>query len=257
MKSISLIVVLFLVSICVPTEVFSQDFVVTAKGDTLKGKVKLLIHAYDNRVQIQTKDKQKTTLTILQVKTVFTENDRFDPVKFNNKYSFMKLLKEGYLSLYGFQLEKQLTYDGRYLLKKDGQGMEVPNFGFKKNMSSFLSECETLSAAIAKGEYRGNDLDKIMDEFNACIEKNTKVALAATAAPQVTIDLTLWSNLEANVKASSISTKKDASEMISDIKVRLSKGEKLPNFLVQGLTAALAENTDLTAELQKALQSID
>lgn len=257
MKSVSPAILLFLIILGISTNAVSQDFVVTAKGDTLKGKVKLLVHAFDHRVQIQSADKQKTTLPILQVKTVFTENERFDPVKFNNKYSFMKLLKEGYLSLYGFQLEKQLTYDGRYLLKKDGQGMEVPNFGFKKNMSSFLSECETLSAAIDNGDHKRSDLDKIIDEFNACIEKNTTIALSTTVVPLNTTKLSVWNDLETNVKSSSISAKADALEMISDVKVRVSKGEKLPKFLVQGLTTALAENTDLATELEKALKSIE
>lgn len=257
MKSDSLVLVLLLFTISVSTKVVSQDFVVTAKGDTLKGKVKLLLHSYDHKVQIQTADKQKSTLSILQTKTVFVDSSRFDPVKFNNRYSFMKLLKEGYLSLYGFQLERQLAYDGRYLLKKDGRGMEVPNLAFKKNMSSFLDDCETLSAAVAKGDYGRNDLDKIIDEFNSCIEKNTRVTSSSTTSLLTTPKLTIWNELETNVQASSISAKADALEMISDIKVRVSKGEKLPKFLVQGLTSALAENTDLSAQLEKALASIE
>lgn len=256
MKLISLLASSLLIITCGLTKVLSQDFVITAKGDTLKGKVKLLVHAFDPRVQIQTGDKQKTTLTILQVKTVRIENERFDPVKFNNKYSFMKLIKEGYLSLYSFQLEKQLAYDGRYLLKKDGRGIEVPNLGFKKHMSSFLSECEAVSTSIAKSDYGRNDLNKIIDEFNACIAKNTVVS-QTTIAQQSEPKLAIWNDLGSKVSASSVIAKSDALEMINDIKKRISKGEKLPNFLVQGLTAALSENANLLADLENALKTIE
>jgi hypothetical protein len=256
MKSLLFIAVLYLITVCGFTNVYSQDFVVTAKGDTLRGKVKLILSSFDHRVQVQDKEKKKTTLLILQVRTVFIENERFDPVKFNNKYSFMKLLKEGYLSLYGFQYEKQLTYDGQYLLKKDGKGIEVPNLGFKKNMSNYLSDCEGLSTSIAKGDYGRNDLEKIIDEFNACIAKNT-ITPQSTTAPQNESKLAAWNNLETKVIASSINAKSDALEMITDIKLRVSKGEKLPKFLVQGLTSALAEDADLSVDLENALKTIE
>ena len=236
-----------------------QDFVVTTKGDTLKGKVKLLMTSFEKKVQVINETKQKTTLSILQTKTVQVDKDRFDPVRFNNTYTFMKLQKGGYLSLYGFQLEKQNSFDGQYLLKMDGKGIEVPNLGFKKIMASFLTDCNVISEAVTAGNYGRNDLNKLIDDFNACINKNsTYPPTTTTPLPRVNESkLEIWTALESKVQASSLETKAESLEMIGEIKSKINKGEKLPKFLTEGLKSNLESDALLSSELTKALSTIE
>ena len=239
-----------------------QDFVVTTKGDTLKGKVKLLMTSFEKKVQVINETKQKTTLSILQTKTVQVDKDRFDPVRFNNTYTFMKLQKGGYLSLYGFQLEKQNSFDGQYLLKMDGKGIEVPNLGFKKIMASFLTDCNVISEAVTAADYGRNDLDKLIDDFNACISKKSTYPSSTTSTitvlPKVNESkLEMWTALESKVQASSLETKAESLEMIGEIKSKISKGEKLPKFLTEGLKSNLESDALLSSELTKALSTIE
>lgn len=234
----------------------SQDFVVDLKGDTLKGSVKLITNGYDKRVQVQGASKEKKTLSIMQVKTVTMNNERFDPVRFSTTYVFMKLIHEGYLSLYAFQIEKQLSFDGLYLLKKDGKGMEVPNLGFKKHMNAFLQECEGISRSVSSGEMGRSDLKAIVDKFNACIVQNTAMLSEVKKSETISTVPEPWHELQQNVEASSIENKSDVLEMIKDAKSKLSRGEKLPNFLVEGLKSSLRVNTELSELLAKALSTL-
>ena len=77
----------------------------------------------------------------------------FQPVKGPYGYTFMKLVKSGYLSLLSFQPENQSSYDGMWLLKKDGDGIEVPNLTFEKGMKKFLSDCPALVKKIDNDVY--------------------------------------------------------------------------------------------------------
>jgi hypothetical protein len=237
----------------------AQDFIVTTKGDTLPGKVKLISNGLERRIQLVNEAKERSSYTIFQVKEAVISNQRFHPVKLGQSFTYMKLIKEGYLSLYGFQIENQSTYDGQYLLKKDGGGMEVPNLTFKKNMAKFLSECPTVAADIASGAKGKSDIAKIIDAFNLCIENNTKLSISQQPTTTVVSSSVLdpWNTLEQKVKESSLSDKADALEMIADLKAKLLRGNKIPKFLSEGLRAMLSSDPRLTDELQLALKSIE
>lgn len=240
------------------TTAHAQDYVLTAKGDTLKGEVKMFVNGADKRVQVTQDDKKKTTFNILQVKSFVQRKEQYRPVKFGDTYVFMKLLKEGYLSLYGFQLNGQLTYDGRYLLKLDGKGMEVPNLGFKKNMTKFLSECTEVSSQIEAGKYGYSDLNAIIDQFNKCINSNTFAQMGSTTQSEKTptVKLDQWEALETKIQASNLAGKNDALDMVKEIKNKLSKGEQIPKFLSEALKSALKNDEALTSALVKNLEGL-
>src|SRR5689334_246923 len=130
----------------------AQDYVVTSKRDTLYGDVKSLPFGPEKKVQIQTVDKKKVLLPITQTLSCSIGGEIYHPVKNEKGYVYMKLLKEGYLSLYAYQLDNQITYDGRFLVKKDGSRLDIPNLSFKKLLSKFLSDCGDVSEKISTGE---------------------------------------------------------------------------------------------------------
>lgn len=235
----------------------AQDYLITVKGDSLTGSCKLLTMGREWRVQLTQPDKTKTTFSVLQTREFSYKNEVYHPVKFKDMYVFMKLIKKGYLSLYAFQQPDRVTFDGRYLLKKDLKGLEVPNLGFKKVLSNFLSDCESVSAKISDGAFGRNQLNDIIDEYNACLA--AKSVERFNAAPVATSKQNVpasWDQLETKIKEhADFDGKADALEMVVVIKEKLSRGEKIPGFITGGLKPLLAP-TDLKSDLDAALKDL-
>jgi len=251
---IFLLIIILLVYKCAD----AQDFVVTSKGDTLMGEVKPLFYGVEKKVQLNQKDKKKVVYPMFQVRSFLYKGELYQPVKGPDGYTFMKLQKSGYLSLYSYQLPNQVTFDGQYLLKLDGKGTEVPNISFKKAMEKFLSDCPSVAEKLDNGDYSKKDLHKIIDEYNACIDANTVDHGKIIAEQQVHQEVIgVWDVLEGKVKAEpDFEGKSNALDMISEIKGKVARSEKVPNFLVEGLKSALTQET-FKPELENALKTIN
>src|SRR6266487_545594 len=146
----------------------AQDYVVLAKGDTVKGVIKLL--SFDQLDRVQVSGIKKQTYTAMQVRSIAIEKQEYKPYKMENSIRFMKVLKPGYLSLLAFRPNGQGSWDGRYLYKMDGAGIELPNLSFKKSLGKFLSDCDVLAEKLDKGEFAKRDIERIIDLYNACIQ---------------------------------------------------------------------------------------
>jgi hypothetical protein len=170
MKTINLFLFLFLFGYGVQAQ---SDYLVTLKSDTLKGDLRILSYDQLDRAQIS-HDGKKEMLTALQISFLNLNNEIYKPVKLDNTIRLMKVIKSGYLSLYGFKLPNQATYEGRFLVKLDGTSMEMPNIGFKKIMAAYLEDCSELSERLKKGELGKGDLEEIIDQFNLCVSKDRK-----------------------------------------------------------------------------------
>lgn len=236
---------------------FSQDYVITAKGDTIKGEVKPTTFGLNSKVSVTTSDKKKTSYTLFQVKAFSFKNVIYRPVKGSEGYTFMKLKKDGYLSLYAFQLPNQISFDGFFMTKLDGSGIEVPNLGFKKVMKNFLSECVGVTDKIEKGYLGKLDLETIIDEYNKCVNTNTIIhAELIVKREDQSKKISAWDTLEEKLKGQSdFEGKSNALEMIIDIKGKISRGEKVPNFLTEGLKNIL-NPTDLKGDFELALKEM-
>jgi len=234
-----------------------SDYLVTTRGDTVRGELKLLFYGPEKKVQVKT-EKDKTIYSILNTKSFYYQNEIHQPAKGPDGYVFMKLLKPGYLSLLAFQMDKATSYDGRFLLKADGNGIEVPNLGFKKQMSKFLSDCDAVSVKLDQDGYSKKDLEIIVDEYNKCITGKTNEVQRAIATGRDTGTKTnSWDALAENIKQQpDFDGKATALEMTTDIKSRIQRGEKVPNFVVDGLKSTLAQQPDLKEALEKALSEI-
>lgn len=234
-----------------------SDYLVTTRGDTVRGEFKLMFYTPEKQVQVKN-GKEKTTYSILETKTFSYENEIYRPVKGPNGYTFMKVIKDGYLSLMAFQMDKANAYDGRYLTKADGSGMEVPNLGFKKNMARFLEDCEAVNTKIEQDTYNKKDLEEIVDEYNRCIDKKTTAMETAIAQRSETGSAqSSWDELIEGINQhADFPDKATALEMTNDIKKRISRGEKVPNFVVDGLKNILSGQNDLKELLDKALAEI-
>jgi hypothetical protein len=249
-------ILLFLLLMLVYQCTKAQDHVITAKGDTIVGEVKPLTYGVEKKVQVTTAGK-KNVISILQTRAFTYKGERFEPVKNDKGYVFMKVIKSGYLSLYAFQLENQNSYDGLYLVKKDGSRMEVPNLSFKKMMNRFLEDCSAVTSKIESGELSKRSLETIVDEYNNCVQNRTidhdKVLAQSREQSK---KLGAWDILEEKVKSKAdFEGKSDALEMITDIRNKVNRGEKVPNFLIDGLKNSLTK-ADLKTELDNAINEV-
>lgn len=251
--------ILTLCGILLSLGVLAQDFVVTIQGDTIVGEVKALTYGPDKKVQITEPGKKKVVYPFYKVKSFQSGNETYQPVKGPQGYTFMKLIKGGYLSLYSFQSNNQNLYDGQYLLKMDGEGIEVPNITFKKGMKRFLEDCPIVADKIDNDVLNKKDLLQIIDEYNTCITNNAAdnrtVAESKPVVPAGVLDT--WNTLESKVKSQpDFAEKENALEMIGEIKNKISTSQKIPNFLVEGLKNSLTQS-EFHADLESALKTLN
>lgn len=251
MKNLSFLhILLFILMMIVYHCSHAQDYVVPLRGDTIKGTVRPAGVGTMQRVQVTT-DGKKKSFGVVDVREYKYRNEIYRPVKGINGYVFMKLLRDGYLGLYAFQPENQTNYDGRYLVKKDGSAIEVPNLTFKKSILKFVSNCPDVTEKIEKGELGKRDIEVIVDTYNGCIDKNTKSADVEVKK------LSPLDALEQKIKTkSSFEGQADALDMIAEIKGKVQRNEKIPNFMVEGLKKSLSAQADLTADVEAALKEL-
>lgn len=257
MKICSINVFVILLLILFSKNGIAQDYAVTIKGDTITGVIKITNYGPDKRIQITDAQKNKNVVSIFQTRYFTSEGEKYLPIRTDKGYVFMKLLKEGYLSLYAFQIENQTNFDGRYLMKKDGKGIEVPNLSFKKMMLKYLEECADVTDKINNGSLSKKNLTQIIDSFNECIDKNT------IAKKQIVVEqhenktgLNTWDKLEEKIKSlQDFGEKENALEMIAEIKNKIERGDKIPNFLIEGLKSVL-DQTDLKVDLDMAFKGL-
>lgn len=253
-RMIQVILILICV-LCFSVANGQRDYIVLTKGDTLYGKVKHLSYGAEQNIQIEVEgQKKKTVYPMLQVRAFKTSDEQYHLIRTSSKYTYMKLLNSGYLSLYAFQLDGQNIWNGRYLYKADGNGIEVPTLGFKKKMTDFLNECPNLTADIESGNLNRNDLDNILTTYNNCILSNTKVkSHEVEKATQHAASVNLWEELELKIKNENFEDKESVLEMIAEAKSKSAQGEKIPNFLKDALRKSVKDNPSLEELLNKAL----
>ena len=233
-----------------------SDYLVLLNGDTLTGKITYQNYGYDKKVQLAVDGKKKTSYSMMQVKAFQMNNDQYHLIRMIDHYSYMKPVFVGYLSLYKFQLENQQSWDGQFLIKRDGSGIEVPNIGFKKRMTDFLSECSSVADEIEQGNYNRNDLEEIISRFNDCIENRSELLIQSSQDSKNTTgsEADAWKELEtATRKSDGLENKETILEMITEAKTKTERGEKIPNFIIDALVKAYAKNPDLSSLLEKAL----
>ena len=258
MKQTGLFLVLFAISICSSQHVRGQDYLITTKGDSIVGQLKPLLYGPEKKVQVTPEGKKKEVYSMFQVRRYRLKDEIFEPIKGPDGFTFMKLVKPGYLSLYNYQLANQVTFEGSYLFRKDGKGLDVPNISFKKVMKNFLKDCDDVASRIDNGEFGRKDLPEIIDAYNLCISRNTSAheAVATQQAVQAK-SMGAWDVLETKVKdAPEFDGKPNALEMIQEIKGKISRSEKIPNFLTDGLKSVLKDESFQPA-LEAALKEIN
>lgn len=242
--------VLFLTCVIIPLLIKGQDLVVTQKNDTLQGAVKIVSFDRIDRVQIND-GKKKIQFTALQVKQVTIEKDVFHPVRIESGYQMMKLVTPGFLSLYLARRPNSLSYEVQYLVKRNGEAMEIPNLTFKKTMGTFLDDCYGIKQKIKDDELGRKDLDQLIIQYNLCIERQTQETQPPSAIGSEDPKMVALTNLKTKLQNSPVSVQKDALDMLDDITDKVKNNKPVPNYLLEGLKEFLKDHPTCQPELEK------
>jgi hypothetical protein len=232
----------------------AQDYLVTNKGDTLRGSITLQLNGKIETAVV--KGEKRTSVSAINTRVVLLDGKTYKPVQFNSNVQFMQVLVDGYLSLYGFQPPNIMAYDGRLLRKRDGKQIEVPSLGFKKQMSSFLSDYETLVSKIQEGELGQKDLQDIIKQYNDFISGNSGTPMPVESKLQSTQEITkldLLKALRSEVEKSDIASRQDALDILTDWQEKMQNGKPVMPYMLKTLKSALSSREDLLTKLDEML----
>ncbi len=249
---------MFLALVSIAIGVNAQDHIVTHIGDTIKGKARIMSYDLLDRVQVATADKKKM-YTAKDVREIVIEGITYHPIQVDNAIRFMQLAIPGYLRLYYFRIGSSASYDGRYLVKRDGAKMELPNLGFKRALADFLSDDAALSEKIKKGEYSKKNIEQIIAEYNAYVERNTTAQaenrnVVASSNQKLPPIEQLRKNVEGQPE---FEGKGDALDLIDDVIAKVKTGQPIPKYLLDGLHKYLDNIAPVKADLDQAMQAVN
>jgi hypothetical protein len=230
----------------------AQNYLVTLKMDTLRGDVRILTYGTIDRPEVNSPEGKKH-FTAIQVKTVFINNEVFNPVRTENGYRMMKLVSSGFLSLYLGRQPNGFEYDTQYLVKRDGSSIEVPNLSYKKVVSNFLKDCSTLSNRIKQDEFSRKDINKLISEYNNCLDLQTKQSNLSSSAALEDPTLIALNTLKGKIANSSIASKKDALDVLTDIGGKVASGQTIPNYLTESFRSFFKDAPELQPEVESFL----
>ena len=260
-----IITTIFILSLISVNPAFAQleDYLVTAKRDTLYGKV--YINFRKGKLQTATvkNDDGKKIYQVYQVLEIHkVDSTIYEAKKILDKYQFAKLVKPGYVGYYLYSQEEVTAdkFNLQVLIRADGDYVTFSNMAFKKRVSEFLADCEAVKVNFEDGKYKIKDLDQILDDYNDCIDVRTKDRMILTqgnitTTEENTTKITEVDSLIASVKATEkLPNQSEVVDMLNDVRQKLSNNEALPGYLVGALKGALENNDDLLAQLMKIVE---
>lgn len=249
----TLIIALFLFA----TSGFGQSYLITTKNDSIVGKFSIMEDSRDNEyVRIDTEDGRQT-FRLLEVKKLVDKKGKvYVPLLIEGKYRFGQEVITGYLSKYLYTpLNSSHKFQEEVLIKMDGSTLVVPGaFGFRGLVSEFLSECERVSNAVQRKEYKQYQTSKLVNDFNACMLEGDYVR--RSSAEQVAEKLetsTLEDETAAMIadfktklnNSTEVRDKEEALEMFDDIVAKLSKGDEIPKYLTNAFRRTIVGDEEL------------
>jgi hypothetical protein len=232
----------------------AQDVVVTAKGDSLAGKAKIMVYDIIDRVQL-TEGKSKKQFTAVQIQSVRVSDVWYGPVRTEYGYRLMKLIEPGFLNLYLGRAQNSMVYDVQYLVRRDGKTMEVPNLAFKKSMQEFLSDCPKVEEDIAADKLTKKDVAAIVKEFNACLQSSSPKNADHPVVADTDNRISALQHLKDNLSNSDIPARTDAIDILNDMQDKIRKNQTIANYQIDALRNML-KGTVVESESEKLVEML-
>ncbi|UPT65980.1 MAG: hypothetical protein M0D57_15960 [Sphingobacteriales bacterium JAD_PAG50586_3] len=165
-----------------PTVSGGQGYVVTNKGDTLKGEVwerdkKTGLRFEGDKIKLIISPTEKKTYAPGKIKLYYNGENTFESVEFKSEeFTFMQVVDKGELTLYQLDLERDKkgeieVYETQYYVKKTVEkgstAVRIKENNFKKDIGLLVKENEDMYDEINNKDLVFEDLEKVIKDYNA------------------------------------------------------------------------------------------
>lgn len=234
-----------------PISLWAQDYVVTTRKDTVRGRVSITSNPTMDMVIVTIDKKNKPEYKATSLLAVYSDSVMYQPVRIPDAYQFMRVARTGMVSLCYARQAPGTPYNIPYLIKRTGESLQVSALRFKKSIASFLSECESLKSKIEQDQLGRKDLDKIIEEYNRCLDLQTNRAFIPSEDPTISAVNAFNEKLsqDATVPA-------DTREILKDIYGKVKEGKPVPNYLLEGLRETLKNHTAYQKDLEELIAKL-
>jgi hypothetical protein len=241
-----------MVSLLASAALQAQDYLVTTKKDTLRGKITIASYTTSDRAVLTAEaDKKKSEYQAYNVLAVRIDSFTYIPVRTPDAFRFMRQKKGGLVSLCFSRQAPGTPYNIPYLVKVSGEAMEVNALRFKKTVSRFLEECANVRQKIEEESLGRDDLEKIVDSYNRCLVLQTTVAFTASEDPKLEA-LTAFNK----TLSKDATVPPEAMDILKDLFAKVKEGRQAPNYLTDGLREALKGHPAYAGELENLLATL-
>lgn len=249
--------------------VLAQDTLVKINGDTLIGRINLGVDSFKKEYAIVKVDRKKNRVQLLDIRSIKMANgDILKPVGYGNTYKLGKEVVAGYMTYYKVTApnsSEKFTTD--ILFKMDGTYLVLGGkIGFRGRTRDFLQDCAKIAKALNDKKYKRNDLVKLTQDYNNCLENDGFSNQSTQAQQQASSQSTgqqLSKSLEQKLSdfstlleySDKISNKSDVAAMFNDVAGKLRRKEVVPNYLKTALVEALKTDPKLTKLIKEVLEA--
>jgi hypothetical protein len=223
---------------------YAQDYLVTTKRDTLRGRLSISSFPTMDKVVVAV-DRKKAEFPGTSVHVLVLDSQVFKPVRTPDAYRLMKLSRDGMVSLYYARQSPGTPYNIPFVVKRSGEAMEVTSLRFKKRMATFLAECSSIKTKIEQDKLGKKDLEKIIDEYNLCLDQQTRKTMVSSEDPRLVALNTMNSRFEKDATITS-----DARDILKDIYGKVRENKSIPNYLIEGLRESLKDKGEYQEDLE-------
>ena len=227
-----------------------ESFLITTRGDTLRGNLTFI--QGDKIDQVQVKSEKRSLISALQIRLANQNGTVFKPVKYQDKLKMMKVLLDGYIAYYAFQpsIENQ-AYSSFLLVRADGARIEVPRLNFKREMTEFLGDA-ILNDSINSDLLTRNDLAHIITQFNKNLQQATAIKIEERSLsnnPEIKIIDAVLSSISQYEQSTNSVEFQELTEALNDLRLRKLEKKIIPRYLREAIEKNKNQLNEGSAEL--------
>jgi hypothetical protein len=172
-----------------PVVTNGQGYVVTNKGDTLKGEIierdkKTGLRLEDDKIKLIISPTEKKTYAPGKIRMYYNGENIYESVEFKtDEFAFMQVVSKGALALYQLDLERLKkgeieVYETQYYVKKPAEkgaiAIRIKENNFKKDIGLLVKDNDDMYDEINNKDLVFEDLEKVIKDYNAWVAAGKK-----------------------------------------------------------------------------------
>lgn len=156
--------------------VFIPGYVITSKGDTIKGEIRhnpKKEHDLFSKVTVKIAENQNKTLKADKVKMFSFGSNTFISTMVDGEPVFLRILSKGAITLYEWQYEwvnskNETEYKTEYYMQKQGEAepTRIRAGRFRKQVAEMISDNEALVKELEEKKYEYENLAEVIESYN-------------------------------------------------------------------------------------------